>query len=417
MERVVDDLVDKLASFAQKATADAGRSVAPVGLERLEAAVAQRRARVAPRLMLAAALVGAIVAVLAVGSFAMHSRPLTFEVSGASTSDIGYISCPEDHSATVRFSDHSELGMQERTRIRISHLEVHGADVMVESGSVHARITPSAQTQWTLEAGPYRVHVTGTEFDMAWGAEEQSLDVRMQKGSVIVTGPLAEAGVRLTAGQELVAHGGELSILDERTAAAQPADSSGLPAASAPEPDKQASAPPVEGVIGAGGASAPSAARAPAHLSWRKMLAQGDSASILDEAERRGMSKVLAEASASDLATLADAARYSHRPDVARRALVSLRSRFASTVEARDAAFFLGGLAEGQDDGAAINWYNVYLRESANGSYAPQALGRKMLLVQKSQGAQAARPVANEILSRFPGGPYESAAHKVLDAP
>jgi hypothetical protein len=312
----------------------------------------------------------------------------------------------------VRFSDHSELGMQERTRLRISHLEVHGADVMLESGSVHARITPSAQTQWTLEAGPYRVHVTGTEFDMAWGAEEQSLDVRMQKGSVIVTGPLAEAGVRLTAGQELVARAsdGELSILDGRAAnAAQPADSA-VPSAT-PEPDKQASAPPTD--IG----SAPSAGRAPTHASWRSMMAHGDFAAILDDADHRGMSKVLSEASASDLATLADAARYAHRTDVARRVLTSLRSRFPRSVEARDAAFFLGGLAEGQDDGSAVSWYNVYLRESANGSYAPQALGRKMVLVEKSQGVRAARPVANEILSRFPGGPYESAAHKVLDAP
>jgi TolA-binding protein len=409
----VDDLVDKLALLAREATADASRALPPAALERLEAAAAGRRARRAPRLVLAGAMLGVLVAVLAAGGFAFQSRPLTFEVAGASTSELGYISCPEGRGAMVRFSDHSELGLQERTRMRVSRLEAHGAHVMLESGSLHARIEPLPRAQWTLEAGPYLVRVTGTEFDMAWRADEQSLDVRMQKGSVIVQGPLAEGGVRLNAGEELVARvsDGELSILDGRATKS----TSAPPAAASPpavqEADKQPSSPSVEGP------STQASVRAPAHPSWRSLMAHGDFASILDDAEHRGMSKVLAEASAQDLATLGDAARYAHRPDVAKRALLSLRNRYPGSVEARDAAFFLGGLAEGQDDSGATGWYDVYLRESGNGSYAPQALGRKMLLVEKSQGVKAARPLASELLSRFPGGPYESAAHKVLDAP
>ncbi len=410
------DLVDKLALLAREATSDGWRTVRPEGIERLEALAARRSTRRAPRLAFAAALAGAIVVAVVAGSLALQTRPLSFEVSGASTNDVGYISSTGEKGAEIRFSDRSELAIEQHTRLRVSRLEVHGAHVMLESGSLHARIEPAPHAQWTLEAGPYVVHVTGTEFDMAWRVEEQSLDVRMQKGSVIVQGPLAEGGVRLVAGEELVARAsdGELSILDQRStkaSSAAPADS-GAAAPPGPEPANAPATSP------AGGVAPAVTPRAAPRVSWRSMMARGDFAAILDDADHRGVSKVLGEASAQDLAALADAARYAHRPDVARRALLALRSRDPGSVEARDAAFFLGGLAENQpDDAGALGWYDVYLRESTNGSYAPQALGRKMLLIERSQGARAAKPIAGEILSRFPGGPYESAARKVLDAP
>ena len=44
------------------------------------------------------------------------------------------------------------------------------------------------------------------------------------------------------------------------------------------------------------------------------------------------------------------------------------------------------------------------------GAFAGDALGRKMVLVSKSQGRDAARPLATRYLQRFPGGPYAAAA-------
>ena len=120
----------------------------------------------------------------------------------------------------------------------------------------------------------------------------------------------------------------------------------------------------------------------------------------------------------SDLAALADAARYSRRTDIARAALSAERKRFAGSAQAQDASFFLAGLAEGSgQDASALGGYETYLHESPSGSYASQALGRKLLLVQKLHGLDDARPVASAYLARFHDGPYAEYARKVLQMP
>ena len=96
----------------------------------------------------------------------------------------------------------------------------------------------------------------------------------------------------------------------------------------------------------------------------------------------------------------------------AKRVLLAERQRFASSGPARDAAFFLGRIAE-ESRGGAVEWYERYVQESPRGPYASQAFGRKMMLLYKQRGAAAAKPVAAEYLSRFPNGPYAAAARKL----
>jgi hypothetical protein len=88
------------------------------------------------------------------------------------------------------------------------------------------------------------------------------------------------------------------------------------------------------------------------------------------------------------------------------------RQRFASSQAARDAAFFLGRLAE-PSGGGALDWYERYLSESPHGSYAAQALGRKMMLLYRQRGSAAARPVAVDYLARFPNGPDAATGRKL----
>jgi hypothetical protein len=157
---------------------------------------------------------------------------------------------------------------------------------------------------------------------------------------------------------------------------------------------------------------------APAGSGWSSKLAHGEFQSILDDAQRRGLDATLAEAPLVDLAALADAARYTRRHDVAVPALTAERKRFAGSAQAYDASFFLAGLAEGSgQDASALDGYETYLRESASGSYASQALGRKLLLVNKLRGVGEARPVATAYLARFKDGPYADYARKVLAMP
>ena len=148
------------------------------------------------------------------------------------------------------------------------------------------------------------------------------------------------------------------------------------------------------------------------------MVARGDFQGVLADAEQNGLTRTLDTASVDELNALADAARYVRRNDVARRTLLAALDRFPHSGTARDAAFFLGGLAE-EESGvaarkAALEWYQRYMAESPGGTYAAQALGRQMILVHQLRGAAAARPIAAAYLQRFPSGPYAAPAKKLL---
>jgi hypothetical protein len=138
---------------------------------------------------------------------------------------------------------------------------------------------------------------------------------------------------------------------------------------------------------------------------------------VLDEALAEGVERVHDQRSSEDLAALSDAARYLGRRDVARDALLAQRRRFAGSESARRAAFHLGVLAEDGAGAEAVRWYDLYLAEAPAGSYAPEALGRKMLVVERRDGAAAARALAEEYRRRFSQGPYLVHALRILQAP
>ncbi len=421
-----DETVERLAQLAREASSDELTARENSGLSRLERALEERRRRSRRSQRGIVLALGSLTAALSVAAavfFFLRDRALTFEVAHGKVGEGGYI-VSESPDAAVRFSDRSELGMDPGTRLRVSQLEVHGARMMLEGGLLHVHIRPRPSASWAIDAGPYVVHVTGTEFDLAWKVEEQTLDLRLTRGSVTVEGPLANGGIHMQAGQHLVAKAsdGSLSIADERSAGAPQVEARSItPAmvggqttlsAAAPALPAAPSSPPVAEV-------APPAAPMPRSTGpgWSARVAHGDFTGVIEGAERKGIDRTLAEASLPDLAAVADAARYERRQDVARRALVALRSRFSGSVQARDAAFFLGGLAETQgESGSALEGYETYLRESPNGPYASQALGRRFMLVQRAQGAEAARPFAMQYLDRFPDGPYAPSARKLLQA-
>jgi TolA-binding protein len=419
-----DEVVERLARLAQDASGDKLTALENAGLPRLEHELARRRGRAhraqVTRVLgwglLAAALCAAATVLF------LRERVLTFEVAHGKVGEGGYI-VSESTVASVRFSDQSELGLEPGTRLRVSQLEVRGARMMLEGGLLHVHIRPRPAASWAIDAGPYVVHVTGTEFDLAWRADEQTLDLRLTRGSVTVEGPLANGGIRMQAGQHLVskASDGSLSIVDERSAGAPQTDTPSTTTAAPGAETRLSSAipamPKVPSSVGSAGAEIAPAISGLRSVGsgWSARVAHGDFAGVLEGAERKGIDRTLAEASLPDLAAVADAARYERRQDVARRALLALRTRFTGSVQARDAAFFLGGLAESQDDGkSALEGYETYLRETPNGPYASQALGRRFMLVQRLQGPAAARPFAAEYVDRFRDGPYAPNARKLL---
>jgi hypothetical protein len=440
--RAVSDLV----RLAQQVT---GGELTPRehnnGLVRFEQAIARKtlggRGRRAWQLgFLATAAAAAAIAVM----MTVHpgSSALTFSVVGGNVSDGGYVRASGTHVTELHFSDGSNLALDPGTSSRVTDLSPNGSRVFLESGHAHVKVTPRPHAKWTVDAGPYSVRVVGTEFDIRWSASEEMFDVNLHKGSIVVTGPLASRGLTMEAGQHLVANVKQGEIFLDRAPgaggpeAAENAESeeglaptgagtaapARLPESETPEPRPAAPA------VDARSSRAPAHARpapavaapaADAGATWAKRVAGGDFQGVLAEAEHRGLDSTFGTASPSELAALADAARYVRRSEIARRALLAERERFPKSREGREAAFFLGGLSEdepgAQASKAALDWYDRYLDESPHGAYAAHALGREMVLVHKLQGAAAARPLAEKYLERFPNGPYAGPARKLTE--
>jgi TolA-binding protein len=397
------------------------------GLVRFEQAVARRTLRGTARAG-AWALGFGVVAAGAAAALIMFQRAdttLTFAVVNGSVSAGGYVRAKASGGTELRFSDGSSLALDPGTSTRVTDIDAHGSRVLLESGRAHVRVTHRKAAKWVVDAGPYSVHVVGTEFDVRWSGTEEVLDVQMHRGAVIVRGPLASGGLTMEAGQHLVANVKEGEIFLDASPGSEVANVL-RPRAESPEPTFVDPGAPAVAPAGAGpshatrarpGAGRPATAVV-ADASWSKLMAQGDFQSVLAEAEQRGIAHTLETASAADLTALADAARYVRRGDIARRTYLAERERFPRSVTAREAAFFLGGLAEDESGVAAtktaLEWYERYMADSPRGTYAAQALGRQMILVHKLRGADAARPIASDYLSRFPSGPYADAARKLL---
>jgi outer membrane protein assembly factor BamD (BamD/ComL family) len=67
--------------------------------------------------------------------------------------------------------------------------------------------------------------------------------------------------------------------------------------------------------------------------------------------------------------------------------------------------------------GEAQQWYDQYLGEAPGGSFAAEALGRKLVVLVRRGEPAAARQTAESYLKRFPRGAHASYAQEVLEGP
>ena len=345
------------------------------------------RARTATVLLLAAALA------LAVVLFVRRPHELTYTVRGGSA-DGDYIRTTETETAKLSFSDESVLDLGESSRLRVVGRTTHGAQLVLEGGRVKAHITHTDTTDWTIGAGPYAVHVVGTTFEVVWSPESGALEVRVDEGTVSVSGPGADAVVRAPQTIHMQARVVEVP--------------SALPSATASAPPEVPVA-----VPDAGTAPIRSADPVPS-VSWSARVAKGEFDAVVGDAQKRGVDGVLSTAPASDLGALADAARYTGKLDLAKRALSAERSRFPGTPGAADATFLLGKISEDDDHApaTAIAYYNEYLGSAPSGTYEQESLGRKMML-ERTQAPDEAKKSASRYLERHPQGPYAAAARQI----
>jgi FecR protein len=373
------------------------------GRERLLIALTKRSKRpVARRLLLLAACM-ALAALVAV-VLTRRPAPLEYRVTGPVLADGPWLGvAPSGGALSISFSDGTEVDLGPGGKGRVADLTADGARVVLAAGVLQARVVHRPRTHWTVAAGPYTIEVTGTAFDIGWSTGEEELDLSLHEGSVVVRGPSLPDGLRVGAGQRLVARAGTGEAnLSSLLAPTPPADS----AVAAPPAGRPAN-------------ETSQVQRATRPLpTWSEMLADGNFRGVLDAAEARGMDAALSRGSLPDVVALADAARYLHDRALAKRGLLAERSRFARSAEARGAAFILGSMAD--DSGSrdeAIRWYDTYLAESPGGSFVAEALGRKLVALVESDDAVAAGDVAKEYLKRFPHGAHAAYAHDHLPEP
>jgi hypothetical protein len=427
------DGVDELVALVRQTFTDELSPREQFGVLRVEqawqAAHAPRRWRPTVRLRtLAVALVAAIGVPGGILAYRDAARVQFQIVNGTAAAD-GWIVETAADTALV-FSEGSRVDVGEASRARVASTTPDGGRIVVDHGALRADIVHRPRGRWTVDAGPYSIRVTGTAFDVKWSTFDDRLDIKMTRGSVVVTGPLIRDGVTLAAGMSLTAQPrlGQLAIDDGprqsadrrqptpgQSAAGLEGQTPGVLHAPGPAPGER---PPMPG-----GAARDQRARRH-DRGWDRSVAEGAFPTVVAEAESAGLDHVLASASVKDLTALSDAARYTHHARTAWRSLLTLRTRFPDAPQTRDAAFFLGGLAEGDGPQGgrvagqqALDWYNLYLRECPTGRFVGEAWGRKMILTQKQRGVQAARPLAEEYLRRFPSGPYVTAAGKLVQAP
>lgn len=290
------------------------------------------------------------------------------------------------------FSDGTVITVDRGSRARVVETTRRGARFRLDSGRMTFDVVPHADRgNWSVDAGPFQVRVTGTVFTVEWNAAEGSLSVEVTRGHVIVEG----AGQRRELGPGDSFHHRE-------------------PLAATARPPAAPSAIQVAASELAPHIAAPGASHAEKPQSWSALVSAGSYGAVLEAANQRGLPGCLETCSQEDLRALSDAARLGNNAALAERTQLSQRARFAGTADAASAAFLLGRSAEARGDAKAITWYDTYLAEAPSGRFAGDALGHKMLLLAK-RDRKAAAEAADQYLARFRGGPYAGHAQSLIE--
>ena len=340
---------------------------------------------------------------------------ITYQVSGGQTIEEGTLiaSTITNAPTDVRFSDGTRMRMEPRTRGRVVDLDRNGGKVALYQGKAHIDVQHRSNARWLFQAGPFEVRVHGTSFSIAWNAASARFDLQMESGVVSVAGPISGGEIVLRAGQTL-----SVNLADQGTngrAAAAPLggdavapEGAGAEVATAPAADPLGGQPLDASVTVVG--------RGPTLKDWRAELAAGRASAVVADAERRGLDRVLARANSEDIAALSDAARYVGRKDLARRSLHTQRRRFPRSGRSAEASFLLGRLDDesGGRPSHALGWYDRYLAEAPSGAYVSEALGRKMMVLERTGRHDEAVALAADYLRRFARGSYAHAASALV---
>jgi ferric-dicitrate binding protein FerR (iron transport regulator) len=348
------------------------------------------------------ALALATVAVVAV--VAWPEAPLGVSLRGQPDATAEYVRTAEAE-AVLDFSDGSEVVVRGDSEVRLLGVTPIGAQVALERGAAHVDVVHRQQTKWAFVAGPYRVHVVGTRFELAWRPEAGGLEVTMDEGIVEVEGPGLRRQ-RVTSGQRLEAFAepARASLYLEAEPVADEAPAAGARVVTTVRRPKATAA-----------AGAPKAPRATGP-SWRYLADQGNASGAMAAAEEAGFDWLVNSMPRGDVLDLGDVARQAKQPARAKEAWLAVRERFAGTGASTEATRRLGRLAAevDHDDGAAARWFERAVREAPNGPAAPDATREWLEALVRAGRRDEARAVAADSLRRFKNGSQATLAKELL---
>ena len=350
--------------------------------------------------------------------FVLHNDALTFEIAtpaglGEQPGDLGAVYDVEGRDQrSLRFSDGSVVHLDQAGALRVVDAKQAGATVQLIDGRATAEVVPQADNSWRFLAGPYTVQVTGTAFELSWKPARSEIEVVMRHGSVRILGPRLGDGIELKDQERFraIAPSSDQESESEMVQLGSANEVPGNPGTvNAPTESTKTASPKSK--------LAPRDRTTPLFTTPLSDLARrGQYQTVLTLAAERGLEQVLERGSLEEVAAVADSARYVGKAEVAKEALLALRSRFTNTARARSAAFLLGRMLDASNPAAALGWYETYLSETPAGPLASEALGRKMLVIHRQRGADAAAIIAREYLARFADGSHARHARELVAA-
>ncbi|MEM9069885.1 MAG: FecR domain-containing protein [Myxococcota bacterium] len=340
-------------------------------------------------------------------------QPLTFAHDGTDGAEGAWVTS-ELEMHRLDFSDGSEVELAPRSGVRVASLRAEGAQLDLQRGSMHVHVVhQSDDTHWKIQAGPFEVDVIGTAFDVAWDPGREHFALHLEEGRVRVSGP--------TITERIVDVGETLRVdLGERRMELVQRDP--------PDRDPIDELEPIDPIVDVNEDLAlneePAEVEAPhkapvrrrgrrLRIDWRQLADQGRHDEAIAAAD---WDRVLRGAPAGDVMRLANTARLAGERTRAKAAYLAVRTRFAGTTHAADAAFFLGRIEmSARRFPEAAGWFEHSIDEAPRGGYVMVARGRLMEAHRRSRDLRRARRSARSYLESYPEGPHASQARQILD--
>lgn len=311
------------------------------------------------------------VAVAAVALLAFLSRPLTYS----------------EEPSLMRFSDGTVI----EGPAEVISTDARGAVVRVTSGVLHANVQHRVLSRWAVQVGPYTVRVTGTRFSA--GLVDGQIDVELLAGSVEVSGPGLAAPLQLKAGQRF------------RTTVEK------IEVSNVGEPR---TAKPIAPPLPAPPVVRPAVPKPPPRVSWHSQVAAGDFAEVVAAARAEGLDQAM-KRDLAEVFALGEAARYVKDDALAKRCFVAVRDRAPKSIDAAQSALLLGRISEQQAQWAGADHWYERCELDGHAALIPEALGRRVVVLEHLGQLQQAKAVARRYLALDPSGPWAAVARRMIE--